>query len=402
MECPRVLRLLTVTTLLLVAIQAWAVTESTIHAFAGGAYSEYPYGGLVFDSAGNAYGTAEGGGTGYGTIYKLAPSPSGWTASILYSFDNINGAYPVGPLIQDSAGNLYGTAVYGGNTSGICVTSGCGTVFELQRVSGGWNFELLYTFTGGADGSDPASGLVLDNSGNLFGTTSYGGNSSGFGTVFELSPFHGTWQHSTIHTFAGGNDGASPYSGLTAGIAGVFYGATANGGLQNSGTIYQLRKTNSTWQESILFSFSGVDGASPYSSPLLLRQGKLYGTTYLGGAFNQGTVFSLSLSNHAVVESVLYSFTGTNGVSPYGGVVADSAGHLYGTTFYGGSDGYGVVFMLSDVGGTWRESVLTTFAGTSNGLSPLATPTIHQGALFGTTTGGGEWDAGVAWEITPN
>jgi uncharacterized repeat protein (TIGR03803 family) len=276
-----------------------------------------------------------------------------------------------------------------------------GTVFELQRVSGGWNLELLYAFTGGADGSHPGTGLVFDHSGNLFGTTSLSGSSSGFGTVFELSPFNGTWQQSTIHTFAGGSDGANPYAGLTSGSAGIFYGTTSSGGLHNFGTVYQLKKTNSTWQESILYSFSGNDGANPYAS-LLLRQGKLHGTTYLGGAFNQGTVFSLSLSGHAVVESVLYSFTGTNGVFPYSGVVSDSAGRLYGTTFYGGSVGYGVVFMLSDVAGTWQESVLTNFAGTSNGLSPLATPTIHQGALFGTTSGGGEWDAGVAWEITPH
>jgi uncharacterized repeat protein (TIGR03803 family) len=356
---------------------------------------------VIFDSEGNAYGTATGGGAGYGTIYELTPSQSGWTANILYSFDNITGSRPSGPLLLDNSGSLFGTTSGGGNMGGICKGSGCGTVFELHRLNGGWQIEVLYTFSGGLDGAHPSAGLVLDGSGNLFGTTPYAGGSSASGTVFELSPSNGTWQLSILHTFTG-SDGAGPSAGLTAGAKDVFYGTTGTGGLHNLGTVYQLTKKNSGWKESVLYSFSGNDGSGPGADSLLSRQGKLYGTTSLGGAFNQGTVFSLSLSNHAVVESVLYSFTGTNGVSPNGGVVSDAAGRLYGTTVYGGTVGYGVIFEVSDVAGKWQESVLTTFAGITNGAASLATPTINHGALFGTTSGGGEWDAGVVWEITPN
>jgi len=398
MKC-RMLALLAVT---LTGLQAWAVTETTIHTFAGGAYSEYPNGGLVFDSSGNAYGTASGGGAGYGTIYELTPSQSGWIANILYEFDNVSGAYPSDPLIFDAAGNLYGAASYGGNMSGICQGSGCGTVFELQRVSGGWHFVVLYTFSGGADGAHPNS-IIFDKSWNLFGTT-WSAGSSGYGTVFELSPSPGGWTESTVYAFAGNSDGANPVSGLTHGAAGIFYGTTMFGGANNCGanhcgTVYKLRKTDSGWTETVLHSFNGSDGSSPMAGPLL-RHGTLYGTTSTGGASNQGTAFSLIQRNDAFIETVLYNFNGTTGTSPVSGLVPDSAGNLYGTTVYGGSNGYGVIFVLQDSKGKWKESVVHDFAGTLDGGQPLGTPTFHAGALFGTTNGGGEWDAGVAWELT--
>jgi len=383
-------------------VQAWAVTETTIHTFAGGAYSEYPNGGLVFDSSGNAYGTASSGGAGYGTIYELTPSQSGWTANILYEFDNVSGASPSGPLVFDAAGNLYGAASYGGKMSGICKGSGCGTVFELQRAGGGWQFVLLYSFRGGADGSHPNPTLIFDKSGNLYGTTFNGGN-SGYGTAFELSPSKGRWKESTVYAFAGNNDAAGPAGGLTAGSAGVFYGTTEFGGANqcganNCGAVYKLHKTRSGWQETILHSFNGSDGSSPMGGSLLLRHGTLYGTTNSGGAINQGTAFSLTLTNH--VETVLCSFIGTNGSSAYGGLVPDSAGNLYGITVTGGTYGYGTIFVLQNSNGTWQESVVHDFAGTADGSHPIGTPTFNAGSLFGTTNGGGEWDAGVAWEIT--
>jgi len=395
MKC-RMLALLAVT---LMGLNAWAVTEATIHTFAGGAYSEYPYSSLVFDSSGNAYGTASGGGAGYGTIYELTPSPTGWIANILYEFDGVSGSYPAGPLVFDGSGNMYGTAPYGGNTSGICQASGCGTVFELQPVSGGWQFVVLYTFGGDADGAHPNTTLILDKSGNLYGTTLSTG-SSGYGTAFELSPSTRGWTESTLYTFAGNNDGANPGSGLTAGAAGTFYGTTQSGGAKNLGAVYKLSKTSSGWKETVLHSFNGADGSSPLAGPLLLRHGTLYGTTNTGGAFNQGTAFSLTQRNHTFIETVLCSFKGTKGSSPYSGMVPDSAGNLYGITVYGGSNGYGAIFVLRNHKGVWQESVVHSFAGTLDGSQPLGTPTFHASGLFGTTSGGGEWDAGVAWELT--
>jgi len=402
MKC-RMLALLAVT---LMGMQAWAVTETTIHTFAGGAYSEYPLSGLVFDSSGNAYGTASGGGAGYGTIYELTPSLSGWIANILYEFDNVSGAYPAGPLVFDGAGNLYGTAPYGGNMLGICQGWGCGTVFELKRVSDGWQFVVLYTFSGDADGAQPNTSLVFDKSGDLYGTTFSGGN-SGYGTAFELSPTAGGWTESTVYTFAGNNDGANPASGLTPDAAGSFYGTTQFGGANNCGasncgTVYMLRTTSSGWKETILHSFNGSDGSSPLAGPLLLRNGTLYGTTHAGGSSNQGTAFSLTQRNDSFTETVLCSFDGGNGAAPYSGMVADSAGNLYGTTVLGGS-GYedGVIFVLRNHKGVWQESVVHIFTGVDGG-QPLGPPTLHAGGLFGTTSEGGEWEAGVVWEVTAN
>ena len=392
MKC-RMLALLAVT---LMGLQAWAVTETTIHSFAGGAYSGYPYGGLVFDSSGNAYGTASGGGAGYGTIYELTPSPSGWIANILYEFDNVSGANPAGTLVFDKAGNLYGTAGNGGNMTGICQGSGCGTIFELQRVNDGWNFLVLYTFSGNADGAHPNPGLIFDKSGKLFGTT-YNGGQSGYGTVFELSPSGNGWTKSTVYAFAGNNDGRYPMSGLTLGGAGIFYGTTRSGDAKKQGTVYQLRKTSGGWTETILHSFNGTEGGSPMVGFLLLRHGTLYGTTNYGGGSDQGTAFSLTQNGHRFI--VLWSFNGTNGSSPYNGMVSDSVGNLYGVA-NGGTSGYGVIFVLRNHKGVWQESVLHSFAGTLDGSGPLGTPTFNGGALFGTKSGGGEWDAGVAWELT--
>jgi uncharacterized repeat protein (TIGR03803 family) len=383
-----------------IGLEAWAVTETTIHTFAGGSYSGNPIAGLVFDSAGNAYGTALSGGEGYGTIFELSPSQSGWTATLLYSFDNIGGASPFAPLVLDSAGNLYGTAIYGGNTTGACQGSGCGTVFELAKVDGGWQFQVLYEFTGGSDSAHPQAGLVFDNAGNLYGTAA-GGTPGGMGAVFELSPSNGTWQESTLYTFAGGSDGATPLSGLTADADGAFYGTTVFGGPQNLGTVYKLTREGLKWTETVLYAFIGPDGSEPQAGPLLFRKGILYGTTDFGGEFNQGTVFSLRQSNNTVVENVLYSFATSSGKNPYGGVVSDAAGNLYGTTAFGGSMHEGVAFVLRNVSGSWHEFVLHNFSGATDGSSPTGTPAINQGALFGITNGGGEWGAGVAWEIAP-
>lgn len=379
---------------LLAALNSWAVTETTIHTFSGGLYSGDPFAGLVFDSAGNAYGTALSGGEGYGTIYELSPSQSGWTANLLYSFDNVGGASPYAPLVLDSVGNLYGTAIYGG-------AAGCGTVFELAKVAGGWQFQVLYEFTGGLDSAHPQSGLVFDKSGNLFGTTA-GGTPGGHGAIFELSLSDGTWHETTLYTFQGGNDGTTPLAGLTPGAAGTFYGTTAFGGAEGLGIVYRLTKAGATWKETVLHSFAGPDGATPEFGTLLLRHGVLYGTTNMGGAFSQGTVFSLTENNGSVVENELYSFGDTKGEFPIGGLVSDAAGNLYGTTASGGSMNYGVIFMLRDVRGTWQETVLHSFGGITDGSSPTGTPSIHQGALFGVTSGGGEWDSGVVWEIAPN
>ncbi|MGA2694976.1 MAG: choice-of-anchor tandem repeat GloVer-containing protein [Terriglobales bacterium] len=375
-----------------------AVTETTINTFSG-TNGLFPTSGLIFDASGNAYGTTENGGDNfYGSIYQLTPiRGGGYSQSVLYSFTNgADGAYPSGPLAMDGSGNLYGTATGAGSTA---CNNGCGTVFKITPSKSG-SFQVIYSFTGGTDGSNPAfGGLVFDKSGNLFGTTELSG-STGAGTVFELSPGRGSWTETTLHGFQGGNDAGYPLMGLTIDPAGNLYGAAVRG--QNGvGAVYWLKKTSSGYEESVLYSFQGGnDGAYPEYGALIIKGKTIYGTTAGGGASNQGVVYSLALSNGKIVETPLYSFTGGNdGGQPFAGVVADSANYLYGATAYFGQYGDGVVFVLSQKNGSWHESVIHAFVG-SDGKYPLGTPVINGNALYGTTQVGGSSNGGVVWQVT--
>jgi uncharacterized repeat protein (TIGR03803 family) len=251
------------------------------------------------------------------------------TQSVLYNFTNTpDGGYPESRLVLDTAGNMYGTTLYGG-------VHGRGSVFMITPAG---TETVLYSFTGGADGNVPVAGLVRDvKTGNLFGTTLYGG-ASGNGTVFEVTP-SGT--ETVLYSFKGGTDGFNPYSSLVrAGT--TLYGTTNNGGAYGYGTVF---KVTAAGKETVLHSFNSafptLDGAYPYAG-LVMKNSILYGTTRYGGASNLGTVFSITQKG---AETVLYNFKGgsTDGAYTYAVVVFDSSGNLYGTNYSGGSANAGLI-----------------------------------------------------------
>ncbi len=384
-------------------------TQTVLHTFTNGSDGAQPYSGLIMDSAGNLYGTAETVGEyGYGVVFELTPSVGGgWTYKVLHSFTGADdGAYPLtGSLVFDSQGNLYGTCSSGGQYTFF------GTVFELSPSGGGtWAISKSYSFTGGHDGSTPVANVILDPAGNLYSTTEYGG--VGYGTVFELTPAGNSWTERTLHAFSGGSDGSTP--GLGAGVimdrAGNLYGSTLYGGSYNTGVIFKLHNTGSGWLETVLYNFtgnpSGNDGAWPSGTLAFDNAGRIYGTasgTSSNGGY--GGIFQLSVppsvpktAEHEWQITWPYRFTGgSDGGIPASGVVFDSAGNLYGTTYQGGADGVGVVFQLTP--SPWNENVLWSFTGGSDGANPFAGVTFDSaGNLYSTATAGGS-GYGVVFEL---
>ena len=322
-------------------------------------------------------------------VFVLAtPSAQAQTESLLYTFtETTTGFHPASALVRDKKGNLYGTTSQGGNAN--CGGLGCGTVFELTPNG---TLTVLYTFGGKADGATPGSGLILDKDGNLYGTTDYGG-ASGEGTVFEIAA--GTYK--VIHSFMG-TDGAVPYGGLFRDGQGNLYGTTEYGGA-NYGTVFKIAPSGVV---TVLYTFTGgVDGGAPIGN-LVLWKNNFYGTTPDGGAFGEGTVFEVTKKGK---ERVLYSFTGGNdGASPFGGLIVDKEGNLYGTTIAGGSSGFegaggGTLFEVSQSG---TESVLYNFTGGADGGKPLGSLVKDaNGNFYGTTQSGGSDYNGAVFKVSP-
>jgi len=339
---------------------------------------------------------ASGGTYGDGTVYELSPSGTSWTEKILYSFGAVSGdgITAKGGLIFDSKGNLYGVTANGG--TGTCVL-GCGTVFELTPSGGVWTEKVLYSFQNNTtDGANPLrENLVFDAKGNLYGTTNAGG-ASGFGTVFELvAGTGGTWTEKVLYSFQNNSaDGINPVAGVVFDAAGNLYGETTQGGAKGDGTVFELAAGSGTWSYKVVHTFAGIDGAQPQGGLLLDAEGNFFGTTYSGGNYtdeNQGTVFELSPIGGSWVEQVLYNFTvAPDGYYPACSLVFDAAGNLYGTTTKGGSgNGTGTVFVLNRASG-WKETSLHGFAGNPDGATPFGTLMFDAaGNLYGTTEAGG-------------
>jgi uncharacterized repeat protein (TIGR03803 family) len=326
-------------------------SEKVLYSFAGyPGDGAYPFASLVMDSSGNLYGTTTSGGIdNVGTVFELVNSSGTYSEKVLYTFNYSGGAYPYAGLITDGSGDLYGTTQQGG-------ANGFGTVFELVNSAGTYNEQVLYSFTKQAgDGANPSAGLILDGSGDLYGTTQQGG-ASGFGTVFELVNSSGTFSEQVLYSFTNsGGDGAYPYAGLLADSLGNLFGTTSSGGAGFGGTVFELVNSSGTYSEKVLYGFSNSkgDGSFPYYGALIMdTSGNLYGTTFQGGN-GEGTVFELVNSSGAYTEQVLYSFGAScsGGYYPYGGLVMDSSGYLYGTTGQGGPNNQGTVFSLTHLSG---------------------------------------------------
>lgn len=379
----------------------------TLYTFTGSPDGNGPWDGLVFDAAGNLYGTTnEGGADNAGTVFELSPtSAGGWTESVLYSFTGgADGAEPQAGLILDSVGNLYGTASSGG-------AYGVGVVFELTpTLTGDWTESVLHTFTGGADGANPFASLIFDAAGNLYGTAWHGGNLAcnapyGCGVVFEMTPnADGSWTESVLDAFVGGSDTRSSDASLIFDSAGNLYDTTWYGGSYSSGTVFELSpNSDGTWTQNILYNFKGgADGAHPRAALIFDSAGNLYGTTGNEYTSGYGTVFQLiPSSSGAWTKRTLHQFTGKDGANPYASLIFDSAGNLYGTTNGGGAYGYGVIFELSEKSTGVLSYQVFPF-NDAPGAYPRA-PLIldRNGNLYGTTYGDGSETFGSVFEITP-
>jgi uncharacterized repeat protein (TIGR03803 family) len=382
-----------------ITISAVSQTESAIYSFTNGIDGGYPNGGVAIDSKGNLYGTAVTGGANEGgAVFQLSPkSGGGWTESVIYSFNftSDDGDLPCSGLVFDSHGNLYGQTLGGG-------TAGGGVIFELSPGSNGeWTQKTLYSFGAGIDGDIPFQGtLAIDGSGNLYGFTQNGGT-YGFGTIFELTAgSDGTWNKRILHSFAELNDGGLPYAEqLVLDSSGNVYGTTLHGGAAGYGVAFKLiRQSNGSWKEEVLHSFTGgLDGSGPEGGVVLDAVGNVYGSS-------GPCVFQLSPgSNGAWTFKSLHAFHGgTDGAEPDSILTFDKAGNLYGTTYRGGEN-RGTVFQLTpQSNGSWTESILARFSlNAGGGAFPFFSGVAidSYGNLYGTTYTGGTSNSGVVYEI---
>lgn len=365
-----------------------------------------PVSNLIFDGHGNLYGSTISSGFQVckcGTVFRLSPeTDGGWDYQVLYQFTGTgDGGYPVGNLVFDNAGRLYGASSYGN-----------GNVFRMtQQADGSWTETTVYTFTGGSDGSRPEAGLIIDSAGNLYGTTLGGGN-YGEGTVYEVTPMPGGgWSEVVLYSFSGA-DGASPFAGVTLDQDGSLYGTTGLGGQYGRGTVFKLTANAGGWNETVLHSFKGgADPGEPFTGVVLDSSGNLYGTATDNGFGGSGTVFRLKPNTDGSwKETIIHTFGSGNrndGASPSSDLIPDAAGNYYGTTYVGGVHYQGTIYKLTrGLGGHWRETVFHNFNYT-DGANPADNPVTFDasGNLFIATGSGGllggQHGYGVVLEIAP-
>jgi uncharacterized repeat protein (TIGR03803 family) len=413
------------------AAAAKAQSYDVLYVF--GTDSAAPYAGLIQGTDGNLYGTTLscGASSGYGTIFKIDTAgtnfsilftsesdgqnpyglmrgtdgnfygttiwafgtgnagtifkidAAGTTLTILHSFTGSDGGQPNAGLIQGTDGNLYGTTLLGGPNSAI----NAGTIFKIDPS--GTAFTSLYAFTGASDGDYPRAGLIQGTDGNLYGTT--GGDDLGInGTIFKIDTAGATL--TTLHSFTG-SDGASPYAPLIQGTDGNLYGTTYAGGASNDGTIFKIDTAGATL--TTLHSFTGSDGANSQASLIQAADGNLYGTTVAGGASNNGTIFKIDTAGTTLIT--LHSFTGSDGAQPTAGLIQATSGNFYGSTEGGGLPGGGTIFKIDTAGSTL--TTLHIFTGIDGAIPYAGVIQGADGSLYGTTSGGGASGNGTIFKI---
>ena len=393
---------------------AQAQMFKVIHNFTGGGDGGRPDTGLTMDAAGNLYGTTSEGGnlggncsnTGCGTVFKLKHSGSSWVLTPLYSFAGGNdGDSPAGRVIIAKDGTVYGTTFFGGG--------GSGTVFHLtpsptapKTALARWNETVIYRFSGGSDGMYPEGDLTFGQSGNIYGTTQYGGN-AGWGVIYELVPSGGSWTETVLYSPQIYDDGAYPTGGVVFDSSGNLYAVFTSGGPfwddkyglcfpSGCGTVYELDPSGSG---GIIAPFTGGEGRNPEGGLIIDSSNNLYGTTSGGGPGGAGTVFELAATTFNL--NLLYTFS-ENGIGPQDKLVMDAIGDLYGTTSSEGVYGHGSVFKLTPSSGGWTYTSLHDFTGGSDGDFPNGNLVFDvNGNLYGTTYWGGTGAWGVVFEITP-
>jgi uncharacterized repeat protein (TIGR03803 family) len=377
--------------ILVVASVAQSQTFTVLYSFGVSPDGSNPQAALIPDGQGGAYGTTfYGGAHGYGALFRLDRTGQ---ESIVYSFAGPpDGGNPAGNLVRDSAGNIFGATVWGG-------VSNSGTVFKVDATG---QESVLYSFQGGStDGANPEGGVIEDSAGNLYGTTAGGGSflgcaNYGCGIVFKLDT---SGKQTMLYSFTGDTqngaiDGANPWSTLLRDAAGNLYGTTTLGGTSGFGTIFKL---DSTGNETLLHNFAGTEGAYPYAGLIADTSLNLYGTAYEGGTSHVGTIFKMDKTG---TVTALHSFAGgTDGAFPSAGVVRDTAGNLYGITTQGGPADFGTVFKF-DTGG--NETVLQSFSGGKQGMAPEAGVVLDKaGNIYGTAYYGGRANNGIVFRVRP-
>ncbi len=340
------------------------------------------------------------------TVSALYNSAQAQTFEVIHTFaGGLDGGFPLDITI-DAAGNLYGP--------GFCCGLNYGTVYELQRAGTGWVVNSLFLFDG-SDGTYPQGGVAFGPDGLLYGTTENGGTDDN-GVVFSLEPPAGVCRgffcprtETVLYNFGYSPDAAGPTGDLAFDQAGNIYGV-ASDGPYTEGAVYELMRSGESWTERVIYGFGqkNGDGNDPYGGVIFDAAGNLYGTTISGGSYNEGTVFQLVPGNGGWKENILYSFQGgSGGAQPFGGLIFDQSGNIYGTTIGGGEQNAGTVFELTPSGGGWTFTTIYTFVATTacqdqNGRGgPLASLTMDAaGSLYGTTVCDGSYGLGSAFKLS--
>jgi uncharacterized repeat protein (TIGR03803 family) len=367
---------------------ACAQTETVLHSFnASGTDGYNPYSGLAIDKDGNLYGTTLYGSNLFapdGTVFKVTPDG---VETVLYNFLGApDGSEPYySGVVRDAAGNLYGTTIRGG-------TNDLGIVYKIAPNG---TETVIHNFSPTHDGYYPYGGVILGKQGALYGTT-YTGGAAGVGTVYKVLRTRKATE-TVLYNFGGQQDGCYPsQENLVLAKDGTLYGTTYSCGPSANGTVFKIAPDGT---ETIIHAFNadGSDGVNPYGGLIFDKAGNIYGTTYQGGTKGFGTVYKITPTG---AESVVYSFKGdgTDGTNPYGGVVVDPKGNIYGTTYLGGTKGFGTVFKITPSG---TETVLHSFTDTDGSHPYAGVIRDKKGVLYGTTVNGGDFGYGTVFKIVP-
>jgi uncharacterized repeat protein (TIGR03803 family) len=374
--------------------QAQAQTFNVIYNFTGGNDGGIPLAGLVIDTAGNLYGTTStGGSSGGGTVFKVSASGQ---ETVLYNFTGgSDGGNPQASLLRTSAGKIYGTTSAGG-------AHGYGAVFEVGENGG--HEKVVYSFTGGADGANPESSLIIDSAGKLYGTT-FAGGAYGGGTVFAVTQ---SGQETVLHSFGQGTDGANPVAAVTFGPSGKeLFGTTSVGGTDGDGTVFQLAQSKAGWKETVIYNFTlQSDGGNPYAGVIFDASGNLYGAATNGGAGGSnggGTVFEMSHPSGKWEFTLLYALPGWGISGSFRDLLMDASGNIWATTHCDGIYSNGTVYELTPGATPWTYTSLYVFpASGSDGFYVFSNLVFDKsGNLYGTASVGGEYGSGVVFKVTP-
>ncbi len=396
-----------------------AQTFSVIHAFTG-ADGGNPHAGVTY-KAGSFFGTTASGGSGCsgdgcGVVYQMTRVGNNWSTSPIFLFPGVEGGIsPQARVVFGSDGHLYGTTFGGGNMN----QNTQGNVFKLtpplsicKTANCFWTENVLYTFDGFQSGGEPGYGdLIWDQQGNIYGTSTEGSENGG--VVYELQPSGNSWTEIPIHVFSSIPDGYASFGGVIWGSNGNLFGTTAGGGTHDEGTVFELTyQVGVGWTKTILHSFQlDVDGANPFGGLVSDSSGNLYGSTTADGVAGGGTIFELSPAGDTWTFKLLYNFSGVehSNCGPFANLTLDAAGNLYGTTRCDGANGLGNVFKLTNTPNGWVYTSLYDLTGGSDGSYPYSNVTFDEnGNLYGTAYDGGnfggscgQYGCGVVWMIKP-